>query len=312
MIAERRAAIRDVRDEIGKRYSVWRQPVVLALAVQRLGVAPGGREDTLVHDKARTVKEAEEQTRELLTAIKFALVVSAAVATAGGSLVVSAGLTAMVADLARFVDDLGRYQTDVASTRTALDPEQALSSTEPSAAPLVGDVIALAADAVALGAVARTGRRRNCHRLAACESPIAPGTGKPRRRARCNRRRTDRGLRHGTTARTAAELVESQGGSLSSGSGNFGGRFFTVPSAEVADVFAARAATRVVGQQPAVVGVALPESVAARLRSPSQGLLRLRPIENPPAGVSPGTQEWVFQPGALQTLQNEGFFFHVE
>lgn len=114
---------------------------------------------------------------------------------------------------------------------------------------------------------------------------------------------------HGTTASTAKELIDTQGGNLAANSGNFGGKFFTVPSIDVAKVFAARTASKVAGSEPSVVGMALPKAIADRLRS--QGLLRLRPIDSPPVGVSAGAQEWVFEPGALPTLQREGFFFQA-
>jgi RHS repeat-associated protein len=114
---------------------------------------------------------------------------------------------------------------------------------------------------------------------------------------------------HGTTTTFAKDLIETQGKSLSPKGGNFGGRFFTVPDISVAKVFAARSAARMAGESPAVVGVVLPRAVANRLRS--EGLLKLDRIDNPPPGVSPGTQQWVFQPGALDTLANEGFFFRV-
>lgn len=115
---------------------------------------------------------------------------------------------------------------------------------------------------------------------------------------------------HGTTTGPAAALVDTQGGSLSTSGGKFGGKFFTVPSVEVGEAFAARSATQVAGGQPSVVGVALPQEVVARLKA--QKLLQLSPIDNPPPGVPPSTQQWVFQPGALETLKREGFFFPVQ
>ena len=115
---------------------------------------------------------------------------------------------------------------------------------------------------------------------------------------------------HGTTARIADELVETQGGSLSASGGNFAGKFHTVPDLDVADVFAARTAAKVAGEQPAVVGVALPKAVADRLRS--LGQLTREAISNPPPGVSPSTTQWVFKPGALQTLKDQGFFFRAQ
>src|SRR5262245_40889618 len=106
----------------------------------------------------------------------------------------------------------------------------------------------------------------------------------------------------------ANNLVNSQGAGLAVEAGNFGGKFFTVPDVDVANVFAARSAAKVAGQQPAVIGVALPLAVSKRLRA--QGLLKLEPIPNPPPGISPGAQQWVFQPGALDILKSDGFFFN--
>ncbi|HEX4231263.1 MAG TPA: hypothetical protein VHZ07_21510 [Bryobacteraceae bacterium] len=115
---------------------------------------------------------------------------------------------------------------------------------------------------------------------------------------------------HGTTARMADEFVNQQGGNLAPSGGNFAGKFHTVPDLDVANVFAARTAGKVTGGQPAVVGVALPKAVADNLRRLQQ--LTREPITNPPPGVSPSATQWVFKPGALQTLRDDGFFFHVQ
>ncbi len=115
---------------------------------------------------------------------------------------------------------------------------------------------------------------------------------------------------HGTTSIPAQEYVETQGKNLSTSGGNFRGKFYTVPDVEVARKFAARAATRVTGQQSAVVGIALPRAVADQLRA--NKMLTPGPVENPPPGVSSSAQQWVFQPGALDTLKKEGFFFYVQ
>lgn len=114
---------------------------------------------------------------------------------------------------------------------------------------------------------------------------------------------------HGTTETTAEELIESQGESLSPQAGNFEGRFYTVPNAEVAAKFAARSAGRAAGERPGIVGIAIPKAVADQLRS--QQLLKLGPITNPPPGVPISAQEHVFQKGAIDVLKKEGFFFRA-
>jgi len=115
---------------------------------------------------------------------------------------------------------------------------------------------------------------------------------------------------HGTSSKVAREMIESSGDSLSANSGNFGGEFHTVPNASVARVFAQRTASKIAGEQPAVVGVALPRRVADMLRQ--RGLLRVDPIQNPPPGVGAGTQQWVFKPGAFPYLKQYGSFFPIQ
>jgi hypothetical protein len=159
-------------------------------------------------------------------------------------------------------------------------------------------------------------------RSGAGSAPSGPGTGTARGpRPTLLRQATDAGVRevieegpievfaHGTTRTRAQELVETQGDVLSARGGRFAGEFYAVPNVEVADVFAARAATRTAGEQPMVIGVALPRAAADRLRQ--LGLLKRGLIDNPPLGVPAGTQQWVFEPGALETLRSEGFFFYA-
>lgn len=112
---------------------------------------------------------------------------------------------------------------------------------------------------------------------------------------------------HGTTSEMAKALIETQGGILSSTGGRFGGRFFAVPDIDVAKTFAARAATQIAGANPSIVGIALPSSTVAQLKA--NNLLQIRPIDSPPSGVSTGAQEWVFQPGAIDSLKKDGFFY---
>jgi hypothetical protein len=120
---------------------------------------------------------------------------------------------------------------------------------------------------------------------------------------------------HGTTETVADEMISTSGGNLSGSSegGNFGGRLYAVPSPQVASVFASRAVDRAGGgAKPALVGIALPSAVVARLRSGPKPLLLPLPIENPPDNVKPGTTQWIFEPGAIGIVKQHGFFFRVE
>jgi len=121
-------------------------------------------------------------------------------------------------------------------------------------------------------------------------------------------------LVHGTTRTAARELIDTQGRSLTATGGNHGGRFYTLPDADVARVFARRTAGRFNFPEPtSLVGVALPRALAERLRSGGlKALLRREAIPNPPPGVLPETPQWVFEPGALEQLAREAFFFPVQ
>ncbi|GGQ42785.1 hypothetical protein [Couchioplanes azureus] len=113
---------------------------------------------------------------------------------------------------------------------------------------------------------------------------------------------------HGAPERFVNAAVETGGGNLSATGGNHGGQLHTLPSLEQVDPFATRAAGRG-NDAPGVLGIALPESVARSMRE--QGQLVRGPVGNPPEGVSPGTQQWVFMPSGIERLKQEGFFFRI-
>lgn len=108
---------------------------------------------------------------------------------------------------------------------------------------------------------------------------------------------------HGTTRSSAKEYVEMQGQNLSARAGNQDERFYTALDQGVAEEFAARSASKV-GDEAALIGIALPKSVVKRLRD--QKLIRTIKIDD-----RSGLQT-VFEPGALKILQVEGFFFHID
>ena len=70
----------------------------------------------------------------------------------------------------------------------------------------------------------------------------------------------------------------------------------------VADEFAARTVSKVGGEK-AIVGLAIPEDVFIRLRD-----LRPVKVERMPDRAA---LQVVFEPGALQTLKDEGYFFSI-
>lgn len=107
---------------------------------------------------------------------------------------------------------------------------------------------------------------------------------------------------HGTTRPSLDSLVKSQGASLSEHGGNFGGRFFTALNVDVAQEFAARAASRF-GGEPGIVGLAMPKRITDCLER--NRWMMTRRIDD-----RQGLQT-VFEPGALKTLRTQGFFFDM-
>jgi hypothetical protein len=115
---------------------------------------------------------------------------------------------------------------------------------------------------------------------------------------------------HGATTTFGNKLVDSQGGCLTANGGNFGGRFHTVMDLTAALIFAERTCTKYPGEKPLVIAFALPSDTVATLKN--HGMYQMGLISGPPTGVTASTTEYVFSPGAFQTIANRGFFFKVK
>jgi hypothetical protein len=120
-------------------------------------------------------------------------------------------------------------------------------------------------------------------------------------------------LLHGTTDTRARQIATNPEEVLSPSGGQFQGRFFTATDLAVIDEFAARTVGRE-GGEPGVLGIAMSEETAARLRAirvrGTEGrlvpALRTEPIQD-----RPGLYQTVFEPAAIPILTSEGFFFAV-
>jgi hypothetical protein len=108
---------------------------------------------------------------------------------------------------------------------------------------------------------------------------------------------------HGTTAKEARNFVESEGGNLSSQGGNYGGQLYTSTDLKVVQDYAAASLTGPRPEEPGAVGIAVPASVMKRLKQ--QKLVTTRPFGDR-AGF-----ETVFEPGAIEILKSEGYFFDL-
>ena len=113
---------------------------------------------------------------------------------------------------------------------------------------------------------------------------------------------------YGTT-RPAADAIGSGGGFSASG-GNFGGRIFAAPSLQIARVFVLRRVRNLPGSTPGVAGIALPRRIVEMLRS--RGLLRMEQMTDPPPELASSRGQWVFEPGAIEWLEREAFYFVIE
>jgi hypothetical protein len=112
---------------------------------------------------------------------------------------------------------------------------------------------------------------------------------------------------HGTIASFGLKIVKEEAACLSPTGGRWAGAWHTVMNLEAASIFAHRSCSNTPGEKPIVIGMALPRSLAVRLRS--LGLLSSPPIPNPPPGLSQTTPQYVFLPGAFDHLRSDGFFF---
>jgi hypothetical protein len=121
---------------------------------------------------------------------------------------------------------------------------------------------------------------------------------------------------YGTTDATAKSTVSNSG--FDTGGGNFGGRRYAATSVDTARVFAARRVTNVTKKdmkpherpKPGVVGIALPKATADRLKQ--QRLIRSEPMTDPPPELKDRPTQWVIEPGAIETINADGFFFRID
>jgi hypothetical protein len=113
---------------------------------------------------------------------------------------------------------------------------------------------------------------------------------------------------YGTTREAATKTVDNSG--FNTGGGNFGGRRFAATNVETARVFAARRVTQVEGSTPGIVGVALPKATFDRLKQ--QKLIRFEHMTDPPPELVNSPGQWIIEPGAVPSINDDGFFFVIE
>lgn len=109
---------------------------------------------------------------------------------------------------------------------------------------------------------------------------------------------------HGTSDEAAAKMIGDPGSFLTSAGGKFGGKFFAATDVSVAEHFAGRAVSGT-ASAPTVVGIALEQETV-------NALVKRKLVQiGAPIADRPGMLQVIFEPGAIETLNSEGFFFLV-
>ena len=138
--------IAKVEASLGGDYSVWKQPRILDLTKQKLSAT--AMQSRLVADKAQMVKEAEERSAQLRTAIAIGIGIALAVLTSGAALAGTLGLAAEAGffgglatgaqafsaglSIAAAYETLKEYSLEKAEAGTAYDKAKAISASDPS------------------------------------------------------------------------------------------------------------------------------------------------------------------------------------
>ncbi len=147
--AEKLANIQTVRNELGERFSIWKQPTIISITHQQMKSGPG--EERMVRDKAKQVAEDEKSTKELYAAIALGLGLLAAIPTGGGSLALAGIATAAAvsgAALSAYTayEESQEYLLQSAAANTSLDRANEISKDEPSFLWLALDIAAAITD----------------------------------------------------------------------------------------------------------------------------------------------------------------------
>jgi hypothetical protein len=132
-------------------------PNIVAGAKASSNTLPGSLENRFVDDATGKLKADKESRDKALAAIGVTLAIVAAVATAGGSLVVAAGTTGFGLGLSagEIVNKLQLYQVESAAANTDLDKAKSISKNDPDLFWLAVDIALFVADLVQAGHLLR-------------------------------------------------------------------------------------------------------------------------------------------------------------
>jgi len=147
-LAAKLANIKTVRDELGGRFSIWKQPAIISITHEQMKSGPG--EQRMVADKVREIKADEKATQEMYAAIALGLGLLAAIPTGGSSVIAGVALAAAAtgAALSAYTayEEAQQYLLQSAAANTSLDRAYEISKDEPSLLPLAIDIAAAVLD----------------------------------------------------------------------------------------------------------------------------------------------------------------------
>ncbi len=145
--------IATVRAQLGGRFSVWKQPALLATIREDLKANPG--QSRLVNDKAKAVAADEKSSQMMWAAIAIGLGLLAAIPTGGTSVLATVAAAAAVAGAGvavyRAYEATQDYLLASATANSALDRAQAIAKDDPEWMWLALDIAGAALDVVGAG-----------------------------------------------------------------------------------------------------------------------------------------------------------------
>ena len=141
-----------VRDQIGRRFSVWTQPHLRRVTLDSISATPLQRE--IVERKVRSVARSEADDKLFFSLLAIGLGLIAAIPTGGGSVVlaglaVAAGAAGAALALYQVGEELQQNALAIAANGTDFDKAQAISQNDPESFDLALDLVMALADVFA-------------------------------------------------------------------------------------------------------------------------------------------------------------------
>ncbi len=149
-IDKRLANIATVREQIGVRYTIWKQPQIIALTKKTQGLSAW--ESRLVDAKVNKVKSDEKEDAEFWAAIALGVGMLGAIPTGGAAMAGSVALATMVTaagslsavySMQTLYEHYKDHELQSAASETALDKAQSIAKDAPDLSWLAQDLLDL-------------------------------------------------------------------------------------------------------------------------------------------------------------------------